>query len=92
VRNIDADALLSLMNDVKDFSTLDFNDAIEMVGLAPTVDVVAVVRCGDCMHSTRDGWWEYSGQSDHFRHCTRVGNCQSLTMPVDGYCSYGETN
>ena len=37
----------------RDFSRMDF---CEWLDDAPTIDAVPVVRCGECIHFTQDGW------------------------------------
>lgn len=56
-RYIDADALMKEFRDfVRDANNSDFvpvptwNDAVSLVGSAPTADVVEVVRCKDCKY------------------------------------------
>ena len=55
-------------------------DAINQVNIAPTVDAVEVVRCGECvcMRITETGR----------RYCGAWGRIQ--TMGDDGYCCFGE--
>lgn len=71
-RYIDADALLTkLPND------LPYKASVKRVLIqAPTADVVEVVRCKDCVHSS------YYGKICHYRVGTDVS--------PEHYCSYGE--
>lgn len=84
MRLIDADALMKEFRDfVRDSNNSDFapvptwNDAVSLVGSAPTADVVEVVRCKDCK------WWR---DSDHT--CGEWGGA-SPRCACD-FCSRGE--
>lgn len=49
---------------------------VDVIERAPAVDAVEVVRCVECRRATRGG--------DGYVWCW------SRTMPLDGFCSYGE--
>lgn len=52
----------------------------------PSADAVKVVRCWNCI------WWDNCPSSTitpNFHKCKRVGR---MSMPSNGYCSYGEEN
>lgn len=49
---------------------------VDVIEREPAVDAVPVVRCGECRRAT-------SGGGGYVW-------CGSRTMPLDGFCSYGE--
>ena len=49
---------------------------VDVIEREPAVDAVEVVRCGECRRATRGGGGYVW--------------CWSRTMPLDGFCSYGE--
>ena len=49
---------------------------VDAAALLPVSDLVPVVRCGECRRATSgDGGYVW---------------CWNRTMPLDGFCSYGE--
>ena len=89
MRLIDADELMELYADSKDFSIAMCNVPIPIIRQnildMPTIDAVPVVRCKDCKHYSRPFEWppEYT-----------KGKCMVEVMErrvhPDDYCSYGE--
>lgn len=90
MRLIDAESAMStpvLPKEYRNYQTgnLDdayergWEDALENLKNAPTVDAAPVVRCKDCKHS-----WEDIGGL-----CCSHGVCVDLTVPDDFYCAYG---
>ena len=66
-----------------DHYTCGYQDAIDDVEDAPTIDAVEVVRCRECKH------WGYGipGDGEEVRVC--VENAE-IEMPCDGFCHKGE--
>ena len=58
------------------------SDILEFINYTPAADVVEVVRCKDCVRRNQS-----ADLSDSVL-CTWLHN---LSMPKDGYCSYGES-
>ncbi len=65
---------------------VDLKDVVRMIGAAPAVDAVEVVRCKDCKLWLGDGYLS-------------IGRCNKWSAPVasitpftraDDFCSYGE--
>lgn len=79
-RLIDADALHREFIDfirASNNKTPNWNDAVSLVGSAPTVDAVQVVRCKDCKHRT-----ELCGVGWH--------PCTDMAVNNNWYCADGE--
>lgn len=81
MRLIDADALMREFAEfVRESNNSDFadiptwNDAVSLLGSAPTADAVEVVRCKDCRFFKGDGLECHSGMFAY----------------EDDYCSNGE--
>ena len=80
---IDADALHREFIDfirASNNKTPNWNDAVSLVGSAPTVDAVPVVRCGECKN--RD-------PEDHKCDCGH-GILWQLPREDDWFCADGE--
>lgn len=87
MRLIDVDAL-GVGRCSRDLLPADYcagwNGLVRLLGKAPTVDAVPVVRCKDCKYSCKDGngrscegyWYELSEYD--------------VTVKDDDFCSYGE--
>ena len=56
-----------------------FNDAMLFIEDAPTVDVIEVVRCKDCVHRDPED-----------RKCEHHMSNNIFTRQDNDYCSYGE--
>lgn len=83
-RLIDADALHREFIDfirASNNKTPNWNDAVSLVGSAPTVDAVEVVRCEDCKHR--------AGHMDGYTKCDRTERIR-IWHPDDWYCAYGK--
>lgn len=87
MRPIDADALMREFAEfVRESNNSDFadvptwNDAVSLLGSAPTIDAVPVVRCADCIY-----WEEIE--------CSGYGACnRAMDIQPHGtvYCAFGE--
>ena len=89
-RLIDADALEKEFTDFvrasnnSDFEpTPNWNDAVSLVGSAPTVDAVQVVRCGECKH------FKKPLSPDMWGWCKKVSMDNKATVE-DWFCADGE--
>lgn len=64
---------------------LSVNKAIcTAIKAMPSADAIEVVRCWNCV------WWDNCPSSTitpNFHKCKRVGR---MSMPSDGFCSFGE--
>ena len=87
MRLIDADALMKdfaafvAPSNNSDFAPVpNWNDAVSLVGSAPTVDAVPVVRCKDCV-----AYGEMYPGYDRRMICHKL----ALTFEPDHYCSMG---
>ena len=58
-----------------------WNDAVSLVGSQPYIDAVPVVRCKECVRRNK------SADLTDTVLCTWLHN---LTIPKDGFCSYGK--
>ena len=57
-----------------------WNDLLEILETAPTVDAVEVIRCRDCKHCDPENY-----------HCDHpMGTAAPLSRKPDDFCSYGE--
>lgn len=90
-RLIDADALNKEFRDFvrasnnSDFEpTPNWNDAVSLVGSAPTVDAVEVVRCGECKWFDRT---ELSGTVEPIGYRCKL---KQRFVDADDFCKYGE--
>ena len=88
-RYIDADALMKEFCDfVRPSNNSDFaqvpnwNDAVSLVGSAPTADVVKVVRCHECRYN--DG-----GYCSMLRERTKRNGVE-VRIWSQFFCAYGE--
>jgi hypothetical protein len=89
IRYIDADALIERILKLKvvtdDLYGMGIARGIERaetaIGMQPTADVVAVVRCKDCKY-----WEDNNGGYPHDLCAWR----DDETPDADDYCSYGE--
>lgn len=95
MRLIDADALgIGMCNpDVfpgeNRFYAKGWNQAIEILQKAPTVDAVEVVRCKDCIYAQDSD--DDDVQYNIGRICTCAVNEDYVSMRwADDFCSYGE--
>lgn len=61
--------------------TPNWNDAVSLVGSAPTVDAVEVVRCEDCKH------FKKPLSPDMWGWCKKMDNKATVE---DWYCADGE--
>ena len=57
---------------------------IEAIRSLPSIDVVPVVRCGECVHQYRQDYGPLAGA----RFCNVW--CMINGMGDDGFCNYGE--
>ena len=84
MRTIDADALLET-SDVFIVHTKEYGSieviSVDAVGDAPTVDVVPVVRCRECI--------AYTPVDDNTGKCVFLIGKHQYVVP-DGYCYLGE--
>ena len=94
MRLIDADALMREYQDKVCFGVFcvecpmtDEQDGTCLIErwiyAQPTIDAVEIVRCRDCKWAepTNDGWNSVT--------CNFYGET-TLTMPTEGFCSYGD--
>lgn len=89
MRLIDADALMIQLENrqavlvkewgYRDHYTRGFDEAVDKVGNAPSVDAVEVVRCKDCEHYIKS-------EENIGGHCRE--HC--MWTNTDDFCSYGE--
>lgn len=85
-RLIDADALHREFIDfirASNNKTPNWNDAVSLVGSAPTVDAVQVVRCKDCEYYGEDG---DSVMDGIYKRCSICGKWHTGSW----YCASGE--
>lgn len=79
--------VLKKFEEIKSSVDITFADALyldgvmELIDSVPSADVVEVVRCRDCVRRTP------SADLSNSVLCTWL---HDLSMPKDGYCSYGE--
>ena len=95
---IDAEALTDYMleryNDLcekhgdYDHYTTGYGDAIDVIEIAPSADVVEVVRCCDCKHSTINGGDCNSIIVHYVRN--EITQLNEAAYSRLDYCSYGE--
>lgn len=103
MRLIDADALMREFAEfVRRSNNSDFadipmwNDAVSLLGSAPTIDAVPVVRCKECKHRPIDTGGHNYGQDLFFPDEDNVCPCQCgdqwySWMPGDDwFCANGE--
>lgn len=81
-RYIDADALIVRLLDYAvvnrgNYWSAGFKNAITVVEMEETADVVKVVRCEDCEHRNGD-------------YCHRFHDGYSAFIHRDDFCNYGE--
>jgi hypothetical protein len=62
-----------------------WNNAIEIIESAPSVDAVEVVRCKDCKHRR-----EFAGNHTEICTCSEWGNDMLIMHPDEFFCQYGE--
>lgn len=89
-RYIDADALIKdIENDCPEVVYYTKRDAIDCIQAQPSSDVVAVVRCKDCVH-----WKDTSTDTvteTHWGECRKpLGDYRYCETAENDFCSYGE--
>lgn len=68
-----------------------YNEVLQVVAEAPTVDAVEVVRCCDCKYSTPPSLvTQKYGVPGTLTCHNHNGPCNKRNVKGEGFCSYGE--
>lgn len=69
-----------------------YKAVVDSLMMGEVVDAEPVIRCKDCRFSSKDGGYDYIGQSDTHVNCLKrlTRRHGILITPKDGFCSDGE--
>lgn len=89
-RLIDADAIIDFIDMDSTWDPLETcfseRDVVDMLGSAPTVDAVKVVRCRDCKHH----YWEQEPCHGKSVHYCELPHMRGVEVFKEFFCYYGE--